>query len=102
MRRARWADSALDDFDAAIGFIDQRNPHGARRVAQAIRAAASGLAEMLTGHPGRVAGTYERLVHGRPYVIAYALETAPDGSERVVILRVVHAARNWPPGQWPD
>jgi plasmid stabilization system protein ParE len=57
---------------------------------------------MLTGHPGRVAGTYERMVRGLPDIIAHALETAAGGSERVVILRVVHGARDWPPGQSPD
>ena len=102
MRSVRWADSALDDFDAAIGFINDRDPRTARRVAGAIRTAASGLAERLTGRPGRVAGTYERSVHGLRYIIAYGLETAADGSDRVVILRVIDTARDWPPGQWPD
>lgn len=101
MRHVRWADSALDDFDAAVGSINERNPAAARRVAQAIHAAASGLSEMLAGRPGRVDGTYERLVHGLPYIIAYALEAAADGSEQVVILRVVHGARDWPAGEWP-
>ena len=55
------------------------------RVAGAIRTAASGLAERLTGHPGRVAGTYERLVHGLRYIIAYGLEAAGEDNERVVI-----------------
>jgi plasmid stabilization system protein ParE len=101
MRSVRWADSALDDFDAAVGFIAERNPQAARRVAAAIRGAASGLSEMLTGQLGRVGGTYERVVLGLPYVIAYALETTADGDERVVIVHVIHTSRDWPPGRWP-
>ena len=34
-------------------------------------------------------------------IIAYALQTLPSGEEHVVILRVIHSARNWPKGEWP-
>ena len=45
-------------------------------------------------------GTYEKSVAGLPYVIAYSLaENA--GAEAVVILCVIHKARNWPSGEWP-
>jgi plasmid stabilization system protein ParE len=48
-----------------------------------------------------VAGTYEKPVGGLPYIIAYALEATPTGDERIVILRVIHGARNWRQGEWP-
>ena len=99
-RRLRWSREALDDLKAQVAFIAADNPDAARRVADAIRAAAEGLAEMPTGRPGRVAGTYEKSVTRLPYVIAYAL--AERGGEDVVaIVRVIHTARDWPRGSWP-
>ena len=56
---------------------------------------------MATGRPGRVTGTYEKPVAGLPHIIAYAIEPRPDGSERVVVLRVIHGARNWEEEDWP-
>jgi plasmid stabilization system protein ParE len=41
------------------------------------------------------------LVTGLPYILAYAIRTRPDGEEDVVILRVIHTARNWTKGDWP-
>jgi hypothetical protein len=42
-------------------------------VLAAIQQAGNGLADFATGHPGRVAGTYEKPVAGLRFVIAYAL-----------------------------
>jgi plasmid stabilization system protein ParE len=33
------------------------------------------------------------------YIIAYSLDDPPG---TVAILRVIHAARNWSAGSWPD
>jgi hypothetical protein len=49
-----------------------------------------------------VAGTYEKVVRGLPCIVAYAIEPTPAGEEVLAVLRVVHGARNWPEGQWPD
>ena len=38
---------------------------------------------------------------GLPYIIAYTLQSLPEGGERIVILRVIHTARHWPKGGWP-
>ncbi len=57
-RRLRWSREALDDLKAQVAFIAADNPGAARRVADVVRAAAEGLAEMPTGRPGRVAGTW--------------------------------------------
>ena len=54
------------------------------------------LGEMATGRPGRRSGTYEKVVTRLPYILAYALRPDPDLGESVVILRVVHTARDWP------
>jgi plasmid stabilization system protein ParE len=48
-----------------------------------------------------VAGTYEKPVKELPYIIAYALQPMPDGGERIIIVRVIHGARDWPEGEWP-
>jgi len=66
-----------------------------------IRTAGNGLANAATGRPGRVPDTYEKTVTRLPYILAYAFGTLPDGGERVVILHVIHTARDWPQGQWP-
>ncbi|SFH98065.1 Plasmid stabilization system protein ParE [Bosea sp. OK403] len=96
-RSVEWPASALDDFNATISFIARDNPHAARRVAAAIDDAARTLAEMPTGRPGRVGATYERTIPRLPYMIAYAI---PETS-RLVILRVIHNARDWPEESWP-
>lgn len=65
----------------------------------AIRNTGNALADFATGHPGRVAGTYEKSVTRLPYIIAYAL--SEDGRD-LVVLRVIHTSRNWVADQWPE
>jgi plasmid stabilization system protein ParE len=96
-----WAASALDDFDRMIAYYASRNPAAAARIANAIDSAAIGLGKLQTGRRGRIPGCYEKPVGGSPYVLAYAIASTPDAQKTVVILRVVHGARDWPPGQWP-
>jgi plasmid stabilization system protein ParE len=61
---------------------------------------AANLQDFATGRPGRVPGTYEKSVRGLPYIVAYELVSL-GGEEVVAILRVIHAARDWPEGSWP-
>lgn len=91
-RPVQWSPDALDDLEGQITYIAEENPVAARRVADRIRATGDALGEMTTGRPGRVSGTYEKVVVGLPYVIAYAI-TRHEGREVVSILRVIHAAR---------
>lgn len=60
-------------------------------------ATAQALADMPTGRPGRVTGTYEKSVTGLPYILAYAIV-----EDTVVIVRVIHTSRDWPAEGWPD
>ncbi|KAA3450932.1 type II toxin-antitoxin system RelE/ParE family toxin [Mesorhizobium sp. SARCC-RB16n] len=99
-RSVIWSRDALDDIKRQIAFIAQDNPAAARRLADRIRNTGRGLADMATGRPGRVTGTYEKPISRLPYVIAYALRSI-SGRESVVILRVIHASRDWPPEEWP-
>jgi plasmid stabilization system protein ParE len=72
------------------------------RVRGDIERAVDGLAIRATGRPGRIAGTYEKSVTGQPCTVAYGFAHRDDGNEDdLVILRVVHTARDWPPGRWP-
>lgn len=98
-RPVDWAESALSDLLDQITFIAADDPTAADRVAQAIRATGAALGDFATGHPGRVSGTYEKSVRGLPYVIVYAIGT---GGGHVHILRVIHTARDWPDGGWPQ
>lgn len=99
MRRVEWAESARADVRQQVAYIAADDPRAARRVAGAIRATCAGLTEFATGHPGRIGGTYEKSVRGLPYMVAYTL-TSDD--KKVMILRVIHTARDWPPEHWPE
>ena len=96
--KVQWSATALNDFDQSIAYIAERNPAAAERVAGAIDRAARELARFQTGRPGRVSGTYEKPLPGLPYIVAYAI----DRSDSIIILRVIHGARDWPPGRWPQ
>jgi plasmid stabilization system protein ParE len=96
-----WAASALDDIDSIVDYIAADDLRAARKVVERIATTAERLGRMAIGRGGRVAGTYEKSVVGVPYIISYALQQRPGGQERVVILRVIHSARNWPKGKWP-
>lgn len=96
-----WSRDSLDDVKAQVAFIARDDRSAALRVADRIRDTAEALGTRTTGRRGRVTGTYEKSVAGLPYVIAYAL-TERAGQDVVVILRVIHTARNWPPEGWPQ
>jgi toxin ParE1/3/4 len=97
-RRIVWAPKASRDFLGAIDFIERESPTAARRVSERILKRVESLSEMATGRPGRVSGTYEIFVLRTSHVIAFEL---PDKST-LHILRIIHAKRNWPEGEWPQ
>jgi plasmid stabilization system protein ParE len=96
-----WSYSARDDLIDIIRYIAERNPDAAGRVADRIEDAAAALAEFPTGRPGRVTGTYERVLADLPYIIAYEITERAEGGEMVVVLHAIHGARDWPPKRWP-
>ena len=102
MRRVFWSEDALAEFCALLQYIAADDPAAATRVAERFEAAIGGLAQMPTGRRGRVAGTYEKVVAGLPYIVAYALGETSAGEGRVTVLRIIHGARNWPEGEWPE
>lgn len=95
-----WTRAALGDLNAQIAYIAHENPAAARRVAERIRATGTALADFATGHPGRVAETYEKSVRGLPYVIAYVIDRR-NSDQAITVLHVIHSARDWHMGKWP-
>lgn len=75
----------------------------AANVAERVDTVASGLGQLAIGRRGRVAGTFEKVVLGLPYIIAYAIDGADTHGRggSVVILHIIHGARDWPEGDWP-
>lgn len=102
MRDVVWANVALDDMDSLAEYIAADNRTAALKVLDRIDRTVENLSHAPTGRAGRVAGTYEKPIRGLPYIIAYALQPRPNGVERLVILRVIHGARHWPEGEWPE
>lgn len=98
MREIVWAEAARGDLRHAALWLADRNPDVARRFVLEVREAVDGLARTPTGRPGRVAGTYEKVLRRFPYIIAYAF----DSEGRLAILALVHTSRDWPPDRWPD
>jgi plasmid stabilization system protein ParE len=101
VREVVWSEAALDDADELFAYVAADNRLTANRVLDRIDSTAQFLGRVATGRRGRVEGTYEKSVTGLPYVIAYAIHSLPDGREQIVIVRVIHTARNWPKGSWP-
>jgi toxin ParE1/3/4 len=101
MRAVEWSRDALDDVKEQVAYITADNPSAARRVADRIRDTGVALGARAIGRPGRVAGTYEKLVVGLPYIVAYSI-TIKSGRETISILRVIHTARDWPAEEWHE
>ena len=96
-----WTDSARADLLGVFRHIARDNPDAAARVAARVEDAAAGLSDFATGRAGRVSGTYEKVLPGLPYILAYEIVARPDHGEVVTILHVIHGARDWPADEWP-
>lgn len=89
-----WRQSARADLLAIVDYISDDNPDAAQRLKDEIEAKVAKLPE----HPklyrsGRVADTREMVVLPN-YVVIYS-----ESARVVTILRVLHAAQQWPPEQ---
>ena len=95
MREVVWSPAAGQANDILIRYLrEQADDATARRVHQRILDAAENLGLISTGRPGRLDGTLEKSVAGTSHIILYALRSR-RGQEFVLILDVVHAARDW-------
>ena len=88
-----WSETARCDLLAIIDYISDDNPDAAQRLKDDIEVKALALPD----HPklyrvGRVSGTREMVVQSN-YIVVYT-----EDPHEVTVLRVLHAARRWPPG----
>ncbi len=86
-----WKPLALEDRERIMEFIGTDNPVAAIELDLAFESHADALPLHPTLYkPGRVKGTREIVVHPN-YVMVYAIT-----GQTISILRVLHAARQWP------
>ena len=95
--RLVWTRPARDDRRTIREYVAADNPKAALALDELIAAKAGRLARHpQLGRPGRVESTRELVVH-RNYILIY--DVAGDA---VRVLRVLHAARQWPPAMEPE
>ena len=90
--RLFWTPDAVDDRRAIYDYVEADNPRAALTLDELF----SDRVLHLIDHPGlgrvgRITGTRELVVH-KNYILIY-----DTTAEQVRILRVLHAARQWPP-----
>lgn len=91
MPELEWLELARADLLAIVDYISDDNPGAAQRVKDDIEEKAEKLPEFPEmGRPGRVEGTRE-LVAWANYILVYE-----EDAFSVRILRVLHAAQQWP------
>ena len=85
-----WLEAAVLDLESPHAFISQDRPRAASTEVETVLAAVQNLADFPSaGRSGRVQGTRELVVS--TWVIAYRVKHGA-----VQVLRVLHAARQWP------
>lgn len=91
MRALRWTPEAIRDREAIYDFIEADNPVAALMLDELLEQQAGRLIDHPgLGRPGRVAGTRELVAHPN-YLLIYDVK-----NDVVRMLRVLHAARQWP------
>ncbi|PNM90457.1 type II toxin-antitoxin system RelE/ParE family toxin [Achromobacter xylosoxidans] len=92
MPAVEWSSAARADLLAIVDYISDDNPDAAQRLKDDIETKAAQLpARPALYRPGRIAGTREMVVRAN-YIIVYAADALT-----VRILRILHAAQQWPP-----
>lgn len=87
-----WKQTAVADRKAIIAYIAQDNPQAAIELGDLLIEKATQLDQYpARGRPGRMKGTRELVVH-RNYILIYR-----ESAKSPEILRVLHAAQQWPP-----
>ena len=92
MMRIVWFKMAVRDLELIKDYITQDNPQTAHQVVLRIKGAVSLLSEQPgIGRPGRISNTKELVIDYTPYILPYWVR-----DNRIEILRVLHATRQWP------
>ena len=90
MTRLQWTPDAIQDREAIYDYIEAEKPGAALALDELCEEKASRLVDHPgLGRPGRVAGTRELVAH-QHYILVDV------NGELVRMLRVLHAARQWP------
>ena len=90
--RIEWSERAARDLRAVRRYIARDDPRAAKAVALKILEGVERLVEFpASGRPGRLSNTRELVVSGTPFVVPYRVS-----ADVVVILAVIHGARNTP------
>lgn len=90
--KVEWSPEAEDDLMEQFGYIAADNIEAANRVREEIFNQTDMLADFPEmGRLGRIRGTRELVIKGRPYIVGYRV-----AGNSVTILRVLHGARSWP------
>jgi len=89
-----WTRPAASDRREIRAYIAQDNPAAALALDELFSEKASRVVDHPSiGRPGRVAGTRELVAH-QNYILVYDV-----AGDLVRVLRVLHAARQWPAGR---
>lgn len=87
-----WTPAAIQDRDEIYDYIEADNPVAALALDELFSEKAGRLLDHPgLGQPGRIVGTRELVVH-QNYILVY-----DQVGDLVRVLRVLHAARPWPP-----
>lgn len=90
--RLEWSVLASLDRDEIFDHIGANSPRAAASIDDRIGERVKSLAEFPElGRPGRNPGTRELVVNRTPYIVVYRLM-----ADAVLILRILHGARQWP------
>ena len=95
-RQISWSTKASADYHGQLEYIAEQSPNNAELVDQRLMAAIELLAEIPIGRAGRVVGTCEKPVTRTSLIVAYRVT-----DENLHIVRIIHAKRDWPQGEWP-
>jgi toxin ParE1/3/4 len=93
-KRLEWLRAARLEFHEALAYYASLNPTAVQRMHDEIEQAAQTLIDPFPtpGRPGRIPGTFERLIGRRtPFLLVYR-----EKKGMVQILRVLHHARKYP------
>lgn len=91
--RVEWRPLAHNDLRGIIQYIASGNKQRAETFNKALRGKVARLAQFPElGRAGRISGTRELVVHPN-YIVFYRVL---DDTRMVQILRVKHAAQQWP------
>lgn len=89
----RWAGPARQNLIHIVEFIAADDAVAALAVIDRIEQAAQRVREFpFSGREGAMRGTRELVIPGLPYIIIYRVR-----DPTIDVLRVLHAARQWPP-----